>query len=136
MLNISKTCQYGLRGLIFLISHKDREPVKIAEIAEHEDIPLDYLRKIFQQLIKAGIVVSAKGPKGGVNLAPNAKKETLLEIIEIIDGALKTDECPILGVKSCPKIHGCPLKKECNSLNKSVYSFFSNYTLEDFTGFY
>ncbi|MCP4397445.1 MAG: Rrf2 family transcriptional regulator [bacterium] len=135
MLNISKTCQYGLRGLIFLIAHEERMPVKIAKIAEDEDIPLDYLRKIFQQLIKAGIVVSHKGPKGGVSLAPGSKKVHILEIVEIIDGLLKIDTCPILGVKNCPKIHSCPLKEDCSSLNGSIYHFLNKYTLENFVGY-
>ena len=132
MLNLSRTCQYALRGLVFLIKNENRMPVKIAEIAEYESIPLDYLRKIFQQLIKAGIVLSVTGPKGGVSLAPDGKKVSILRIIEIIDGLLKTDECPILGTKHCPKINGCPIKKECNSLNTTIYDFLSKYTLENF----
>ncbi len=135
MLDLSKTCQYGLRGLIFLIKNEERMPIKIAEIAQNENIPLNYLRKIFQQLIKAGIAVSLKGPTGGVSLTPDSKSVTILKIIEIIDGPMKTDECPILGLPNCPKIYSCPVKKECNSLNQNIYGFFDKYTLEHFAAF-
>ncbi len=135
MLYISKTCQYGLRGLVFLIKNEERMPVKIAEIAEDADIPLDYLRKIFQQLIKAGIVISNTGPKGGVSLAAGSKQVNLLKIIEIVDGLLKINECPVLGVEDCPRIDDCPLKEDCNTLNGTIYNFFNKYTLEDFVGY-
>ena len=52
----------------------------VREIAGETDIPLPYLSKIFQRLVESGIVESKRGYKGGVRLAREPGKISLLEI--------------------------------------------------------
>jgi Rrf2 family protein len=52
------------------------------------DIPLEYLLKILQQLVRANVLRSKRGPQGGFWLAKPANKITMLEIIEAVAGAL------------------------------------------------
>jgi Rrf2 family protein len=56
------------------------------KISEAYDFPLEYLLQVMQQLVRAGILTSKKGPGGGFNLARPAKEITMLEIIEANDG--------------------------------------------------
>jgi Rrf2 family protein len=55
-------------------------------IAKEYDFPTEYLLQVMQQLVRAGVLTSKKGPNGGFTLARPAKEITMLQIIEAIDG--------------------------------------------------
>jgi Rrf2 family protein len=57
-------------------------------VSEKYDIPLEYLLKILQQLVRAHVLRSKRGPQGGFWLAQPANKITMLAIIEAVDGPL------------------------------------------------
>jgi Rrf2 family protein len=57
-------------------------------ISKQYDIPLEYLLKILQQLVRANVLRSKRGPRGGFSLAKATNKITMLEIIEAVDGPL------------------------------------------------
>ena len=63
--------------------------VPAEEIAKKYDIPNDFLLKIMNQYVRAGILLAKRGPQGGFSLAKPAKEISLLEIIEAVDGSLK-----------------------------------------------
>jgi len=57
-------------------------------ISKEYDIPLEYLLKILQQMVRVNILRSKRGPRGGFTLARPAKKITLLQVIEAVDGPM------------------------------------------------
>ena len=71
-------------------------------------MPLEYLLKILGQLVRANILRSKRGPRGGFSLARAAKKISMLEIIEAVEGPLtgqlNLDENQIKGETLAPKI--------------------------------
>lgn len=131
MLNLSKSCKYAIRSLFYLINQPQKEFIKIQDISKAEKIPLNYLRKIFQQLIKAGIVQSSLGPTGGVKLPNNSRKINILKIIKIFDGKISLDECSLLGYKNCPNFKNCPIQVECRKYSKSIIKKLSEFKLEN-----
>jgi Rrf2 family protein len=62
--------------------------VLAARISKEYNIPLEYLLKILQQLVRANVLRSKRGPRGGFFLARPSDGITLLEIIEAVDGPL------------------------------------------------
>jgi Rrf2 family protein len=58
------------------------------DVSKEYDIPLEYLLKILQQLVRANVLRSKRGPRGGFCLAKATNKITMLEIIEAVDGPL------------------------------------------------
>jgi Rrf2 family protein len=56
------------------------------EIADSLGVPVDYLLKILQKLVKARILESTRGPNGGFRLHAKPDETTLLAIVEAIDG--------------------------------------------------
>jgi len=59
-----------------------------ARISAEYSIPLVYLVKILQQLVRAGVLRSKRGPHGGFFLARRAEDISLLQIVEAVDGPL------------------------------------------------
>ncbi len=130
MLNISKTAKYSMQALLYLAKNRDKGFIKIEEISRLENIPQNYLRKIFQQLIRHEIVESGVGPRGGVRLPETIDHITVGNVIRIFDGEPKFDECMILGTKHCPKLQHCPVHGECRSMHHEIWERLDELTLE------
>ena len=54
-MKVTKSTAYALHALMYMVRHNTQLPVTTATVAKAEGIPSDYLAKIFQQLVKAGI---------------------------------------------------------------------------------
>lgn len=130
MLNISRTSKYALQGLLYLAKHREVGFVKIDEISKEEGIPVNYLRKIFQQLIKNKVVESVVGPRGGVKLPDGPNEFSLAQVIKIFDGEPTFDECSLFGTKGCTQLAECPLHGECFLYDKSVWEKLDRYKVD------
>jgi Rrf2 family protein len=87
-MRISRSTGYALLAVGYIGQNQDKEIVLSQNIAEQYDIPLEYLLKILQQLVRANVLRSKRGPRGGFSLAKPTKKITMLEIIEAVDGPM------------------------------------------------
>ena len=134
MLKISKTSKYALKGVLYLLKNRKFAPgfVKISEISRKENIPLNYLRKIFQKLITNKIVISGVGPNGGVKLSDHLNEISIAKIIAIFDGEPEENECSLFGTKGCPTIKACPIHDECFQVGRNVWVKLNNFKIENF----
>jgi Rrf2 family protein len=74
-----------------LAQHANGRPIQGREIAEACGVPTGHLLKILQQLVRAQILASERGPSGGFALRRAAHEVTLLDIVEAIDGPISGD---------------------------------------------
>jgi len=51
----------------------------------------EYLSKTLKGLVRAGILLSSRGPTGGYRLARPPKRISLLEVVEAVDGPFRGD---------------------------------------------
>ncbi|MFU8811484.1 MAG: RrF2 family transcriptional regulator, partial [Balneolaceae bacterium] len=63
---LSKSCTYGLRAAVLLATKEKEVYVTIKELSDELDISFFFLTKVLQQLTKAELLESYKGPNGGV----------------------------------------------------------------------
>jgi len=87
-MRISRSTGYALLAVGYIAQNQDKEVVLSQNISEKYNIPLEYLLKIMQQLVRANVLRSKRGPRGGFSLAKPTKKITMLEIIEAVDGPM------------------------------------------------
>lgn len=87
-MRISRSTGYALLAVGYIAKHKDEGIILSQSIAKAYNIPLEYLLKILQQLVRADVLRSKRGPRGGFSMAKTAKKITMLEIIEAVDGPM------------------------------------------------
>ena len=85
-MRISRSTSYAILALGYIAENKDKKIILSQDIARKYDIPLEYLLKLLQQLVKANILHSKRGPHGGFSLAKTPQNVTVLQIIEAIDG--------------------------------------------------
>ena len=108
---LSTSCVYGLRAVIYIASIKKESFVSIREISSNLDISFYFLTKILQVLTQKKILVSFKGPNGGVKLAKPADHITIMDVVLALDGAKVFEQC-ILGLPGCGVLNPCPLHDE------------------------
>jgi len=127
----STSCQYGLQGILYIAmeSSKDKN-VGLIEIAENQEIPRHFLSKILQQLVKAGLLESMKGPNGGFKLSKKPEKITLLQVIKAIDGLEVFTQCGI-GFKKCSDEYPCPIHHDFKIVRDKVFELFKEKTLKE-----
>ena len=88
-MNLSKSVMYGMIAMGYIAKQTDGRWVPSEELAQKFDIPNDFLLKILNQYVRAGILRAKRGPHGGFCLTKSAKEISLLEIIEAVDGYMK-----------------------------------------------
>jgi Rrf2 family cysteine metabolism transcriptional repressor len=95
----STKAEYGVRVMVELARRAGESPdgaesvVPLAEIAEHDGMPLAYLEHLVARLRKAGLLDSRRGSRGGYLLARPAEEITMAEVIEALEGAIAPIEC-------------------------------------------
>ncbi len=87
-MRISRSTGYGLLAAGYLVQNQEKGIVLSQDIAKEYGIPLEYLLKILQQLVRANILRSKRGPRGGFSLARSPKKINMLQIIEAVEGPM------------------------------------------------
>ena len=85
-MGISRSIGYALLAVSYIARHNSGKITLSQDISKQYDIPLEYLLKILQQLVRANVLRSKRGPRGGFSLAKPPKKITMLQIIEAVDG--------------------------------------------------
>ncbi|MBN1818225.1 MAG: Rrf2 family transcriptional regulator [Sedimentisphaerales bacterium] len=88
-MNLSMSTGYGMIAAAHVAKNSKDGPVLASTIAKEYGIPTEYLLKIMQQLVRAQILRSKRGPRGGFTMAKPAKDITMLEIIEAVNGPLR-----------------------------------------------
>ncbi len=92
-MSVSSKCYYAIRAVYALAEHNSQEPLKIAEIAEREKIPIRFLEVILSQLKGGGFVQSRRGAEGGYRLAKPAESITVGAIMRYVDGPIAPIDC-------------------------------------------
>ncbi|MBN1123886.1 MAG: Rrf2 family transcriptional regulator [Sedimentisphaerales bacterium] len=89
-MKISRSAGYGLMAIGHIAQSQTDGLVLASRISKDYQIPLEYLLKILQSLVRANILRSKRGPHGGFCLARPAEEITILEILEAVDGTFQT----------------------------------------------
>ena len=106
---LSSSSKYAVNAVLYLAVHSSEiNKIRAKEIAEAIKLPPPFLAKLLQTLSRENVVSSSKGPTGGFYLTPEAQQRPLLEVVKIIDGTDRLEEC-VLGLKKCSSEKPCPV---------------------------
>ena len=89
---IAQKTRYALRSLLYL-AEAPEGVVQLSRIAETQQVPPKYLELIMLDLKRAGLVKSARGPKGGYRLARAPAEISFGEIVRTMDGPIALVSC-------------------------------------------
>ena len=133
-MQVTRAGEYAIIGLSYLARQPADRIVMIDEISETEGVPKSFLAKIFQSLAKAGIVRSNRGAGGGFSHAKSASEITLLQILQIVEGAFALQKCVSEDpecVVSTTRLTNCTLCAVFSEAQNRVNEVFARTTLAD-----
>jgi Rrf2 family protein len=90
---LSQKTRYAIRAMQHLADRYGEGPVRLAEIAEAQKIPANFLTVILSELSRYGIVGSMRGKDGGYWLAVSPIDITYGDLIRVMRGSLALVPC-------------------------------------------
>ncbi|MFJ9694775.1 RrF2 family transcriptional regulator [Kitasatospora sp. NPDC101183] len=85
--------EWGLHCCLTLAWLGDEHPVPTARLAAWFDLPPAYLTKRLQALVRAGVLTSTPGAKGGFRLGRAPERITLMDVVAAIEGTEEAFRC-------------------------------------------
>jgi Rrf2 family iron-sulfur cluster assembly transcriptional regulator len=126
----SRSAEYAIRGLVCLTPVAPGESMLVKQIAADSGIPVHFLAKILQDLVRHGLLKSNKGPRGGFRLTVPAADLPLLRIIETVDGPARYQRC-IAGNEECHDRVACPMHDSWVPVRRHIVEYLQGTTIAD-----
>jgi Rrf2 family protein len=84
MLRLSRKTLFAIEAVLDVAYHAGAQPVQSREITRRQGIPRRYLEQALQNLVRSGVLVGVRGPRGGYRLARERRRVSVGEIIRAI----------------------------------------------------
>jgi len=129
MIKLSKLTDYATVILSYMA--KDHANMHAAiEISEVTGITLPTVSKILKLLVKAHVLTSVRGAKGGYLLARLPEKITVASVISALEGPIALTECTA-SHKNCDQASGCEIQGNWGLINQKIFNALDSVTLAD-----
>jgi Rrf2 family protein len=94
-MQLTRSADYAVRAMLDVTAQTGSEQgrARTHEIAQRQNIPPALLAKLVPLLVRAGLLDSQRGARGGLVLARPAPEISLLEIVEAIEGPIALNRC-------------------------------------------
>jgi len=133
MLRLTREAEYGLLAMTYIATRPEGELAYRKEIAEHHNIPREFLAKVLQKLSRQGLIRSYRGIRGGYLLARVAGEISLADIVSAVDGPFALVECT-RAEGCCPQEDVCAFKGVLHGLQASILGMLQRITVTDLSG--
>jgi len=97
--SLSEAASIAIHGVILIAQQK--EGLNVIQIADRTNTSKHHVAKVMQRLVKAGYLISHRGPSGGFILKKEPASISFLDIYEIIEGPIELSSCP-MDKQVCP----------------------------------
>ena len=129
-MKLSTRGRYGTRALLDLALHQGEEPILLKDIAQRQEISLQYLEHLMTPLIAGGIVRSTRGARGGVSLARPPEGVRLSEVIRLLEGSIAPVDC-VNNPGVCSRSELCVARDIWGELKRAMDEILESTTLQD-----
>jgi Rrf2 family iron-sulfur cluster assembly transcriptional regulator len=130
-MRIATSSRYGVRGMFDVAYHGGGQPTQIKDICKRQKISQRYLEQIFNKLLKAGLLKSRRGPRGGYMLSRDPSEITVGEIINAAQGPIVPVSCLNLKKKQCEILPSCITRHVWEETQKLLVDYFDSVSIAD-----
>ncbi len=92
-MQMSQGVEWATHCLYLLALLPGGRALSASRLAQFHDVPAPYLTKHLQALVRAGILDSVPGPRGGFRLNRATTEITLLDVVVAVDGPKPAFRC-------------------------------------------
>ena len=84
MLRLSKKTLFAIEAVLDIAFHSGGAPVQSRDITRRQGIPRRYLEQALQRLVRQGILLGVRGPRGGYRLARERRRISVGDIVRVV----------------------------------------------------
>ncbi len=128
VIHISEATSIALHSMV-LIARAGGANVTVREIVSVTGFSHAHSSKVLQQLVRARLLRSTRGPRGGFLLSGPATGITLLAVWEAMEGSLGIDECIVSGNPGACPFDSCILGELPRRLSEQFRGYLGSKTL-------
>lgn len=122
---LSESAKDSIRAVVYMAIHtEEKKFISIKEIANNLGLPFYFLSKNMLKLVKAGLIESLRGPKGGVKFKKSLEEIKLIDVVAAIDGVSMFEKCA-LGFKDCDDKNPCVVHHRWSKEKHRLYDMFN-----------
>jgi len=129
-MKLSTRARYGTKAVLELSLHWGKGPLLLKDIAQRQQIPLPYLEHLIGPLVKAEIIKSTRGTRGGVSLLKPPGEIRLSEVIQLLEGSIAPVAC-VDNPESYPRSDTCVTHDIWAEVKRAMYGVLESTTFED-----
>jgi Rrf2 family protein len=129
---VTRKTDYAVRCVLYLARDKDQVS-NVTEVSKAMHIPKSFLAKIFQKLVRAGMVESIRGMNGGFRLAKKPSEISLLDIMTAIQGPAAINLCAV-DSRKCRRSSTCSVHPVWVELRRDVNRKLQEQTIDQLAG--
>jgi Rrf2 family protein len=130
---LSNSSKYAIKAVLFLaLNSSEEKRIMVKDIARLIMVPQAYIAKLLQELARQNIISSKSGPHGGFFLSDVNREQTLINIVNSIDGEKRLQSC-VLDLEKCNDEKPCPLHHVVNPTKSKLIEYLSTETVLSFT---
>ena len=129
MLRLGKLTDYATVILSFMAKSQVSMHAAL-EIANATGIAKPTVSKILKLLVKAKVLSSIRGAKGGYALVQTPENITVASVITAVEGPISLTECSH-SEHSCEQVSGCQIGNNWRLVNQTVQKALESVTLAD-----
>jgi Rrf2 family protein len=122
---LTQTSELAIRSLLFIVRQGGKTPVAPRQISGAITCSPTYLAKTLGMLVRAGILRSMRGSSGGVLLAREPERISLLDIVEACQGLVTGDYCQ----ETDESVEVCGFHKAMRELHQVTVEALDRWTL-------
>lgn len=123
---ITRATEYAIRAILYMSRKPQGDIIYKKDICDTQDITPAFLTKIFQPLIKDGIIGSQRGVGGGFYLARPPADITLFDIIKSQEGPVHLNQC-LIKEGNCEREFFCPVHGTWDEIRREFVAILSRY---------
>lgn len=128
-MRLTQKSKYAARALVELALAEGGSPLGVAEIARRQHIPERFLEQIFGELRRADVLESRRGAHGGYRFAIPPEEITVLDVVEILDGAVRPARCSAGGTCYITEAPLCVTSKVWDEAREALEGVFGRYSI-------
>ncbi|MCF7970428.1 MAG: SUF system Fe-S cluster assembly regulator [Methylococcaceae bacterium] len=129
MIRLGKLTDYATVILSFMAKSQSHMLAAL-EISTATGIALPTVSKILKALVRANLLSSVRGAKGGYALVQTPEKITVASVITALEGPISLTECSSTD-HSCEQVSACQIGNNWRVVNQTVQRALESVTLAD-----
>ncbi|MCP1674937.1 FeS assembly SUF system regulator [Natronocella acetinitrilica] len=130
MLRINRETDYAT-AILSLMARQPQERYSAAWLSSKRSLPAPVVSKILKQLVRAEVLVSHRGAKGGYSLARPAEDISIAAVINAIEGPIALTDCIEGGNAACQYSAHCAVSHNWSRINDVFQTALEAVSLKD-----